>query len=42
MISGHRGGQGNKHPENTMSAFEDAAAQGLKSIELDIWLTIDN
>lgn len=25
-----------------MNAFEDAAAQGLKSIELDIWLSADN
>lgn len=42
LISAHRGGQADKEPENTMHAFEKAIEQGLKSIELDIWLSSDN
>ena len=39
LVSGHRGGQIGKSPENTMHAFELAAAEGLKSIELDVSTT---
>jgi len=42
VISGHRGGQDFKEPENTMHAFEKAVKQRLKSIELDVWLTKDD
>lgn len=42
LISGHRGGQIGKEPENTIRAFEKAIEMGLASIELDIWLTSDN
>lgn len=41
VISGHRGGQGNTLPQNTMHAFEAAAQQKLNSIEFDVWLTKD-
>lgn len=36
LISGHRGGQGEKEPENTMHAFKAAINSGLRSIEYDV------
>lgn len=42
IISGHRGGQFGKEPENTIRAFQKAIEMGLDSIEFDIWLTSDD
>lgn len=36
LISGHRGGQSDKEPENTMHAFKAAIKSGLRSIEYDV------
>jgi len=42
VICGHRGGCGKSEPENTLRAFKKALDMGLKCIEYDIWLTLDD
>jgi len=50
IVLGHRGGakgcgpKGSAEfiPENSLGAFEYAAAQGANGVELDVWLTKDN
>ena len=36
IVSGHRGGNINAYPENTMKAFDNAIKSGFKCIELDV------
>lgn len=40
-IQGHRGSRGNR-PENTISAFEFALDNGIRTLELDLHMTTDN